>query len=129
MNGDGVVAGADLDEELCEMFEFGDEVVVNLLDVEEDILDCFNFLGLVELLEGEVHALGVVDGYFLEDLVHVFLLVLGRVELLHVGQPEDLGQPDQEQLEGDELDDVAEGVHNLVLPLEVIEQLHYRSHY
>ena len=88
MNGDGVVAGADLDEELCKMFEFGDEVVVNLLDVEKDILDYFNFLGLVELFEEEVHTLRVVDEYFLEDLVHVFLLVLRRVELLHVGQPE-----------------------------------------
>ena len=61
VDGDGVVAGADLDEELCKVFEFGDEVVVNFLYVEEYVLDCFNFLGLVELLEGEVHTLGVVD--------------------------------------------------------------------
>ena len=59
----------------------------------------------------------------------MLLLVLGRVDLLHVGQPEDLGQPHQEQLEGDKLDYVAEGVHNLVLPLEVVQQLHYGSHY
>ena len=129
VDGDGVVAGANLDEELGEVFKFGDEVVVYFFDIEEDVLDCFYLFGLVELFEGEVHALGVVDRYFLQNFVHVFFLVLGRIELLHVGQSEDLGQPDQEQLEGDEFDDVAEGVNNLVLPLEVVEELHYGSHY
>jgi len=61
MHGDGVVPGADFNEELGEMLQLGDEVVVYLLDVEEDILDCFDLLCLVELLEGKVHALRVVD--------------------------------------------------------------------
>ena len=33
MDGEGVIACANLDEELCEMLEFGNEVVVDLLDV------------------------------------------------------------------------------------------------
>lgn len=61
VNWDSIALGGNFDHELGKVLKFGDEVVVNLFDVEEDVANCLVLLPFVELLERVVHALGVVD--------------------------------------------------------------------
>lgn len=96
MDGNGVIPACNFDEKLCKMFELSDEVVVDLLDVKEDLFDCFYLLAFVELFQGKVHALRVIDRDLFKDFMHMFFLIFIWIGFFKVSQSQDLGKPNQE---------------------------------
>lgn len=111
---------AEVDEQLSEGLNFGNEVVVDLLHVEEDSLGCSAFRASEEMLDTEVHSLSVVDGEFVqnaEDWVGFLALVLVAT-LFVLSQSEQLRQPHHEGLDWHCFSDAHECACELLAALE-----------